>query len=66
MEEIERLVGADSLHYLSLEGLVETVGQGYRGYCLACFNGSYPVRVKEHPGKGLFEARLGLPGVPGE
>ena len=66
VEEIERLVGADSLHYLSLEGLVETVGQGYRGYCLACFNGCYPVGVKEHPGKDLFEARLELPGVPGE
>lgn len=39
--DIEDMVGADSLEYLSLGGLVEAAGGG--GFCLACFDGDYPV-----------------------
>ncbi len=52
---IARHLGADSLAYLSLEGLVESVSQGYPGHCLACFNGDYPVDVAENVGKEAFE-----------
>ena len=39
-------VGADSLHYLSLEGLLKAV-RGSRGdHCLACFTGSYPLEIE--------------------
>src|ERR671912_2912640 len=42
-EEIRKYVGADSLGYLSLEGLVHSVrGQG-RSYCTSCYTGRYPV-----------------------
>lgn len=41
--EIAAYLGLDSLHYLSLDGLVEAAGRGRENYCLACFNGQYPV-----------------------
>ena len=40
IEEICKYIGADSLHYLSLEGLYEAVG-GEDVYCAACLNGDY-------------------------
>ena len=49
-EEAESAVGAviqaDSLGYLSIKGIVEAVGLPYDQYCLACFNGDYPVPVQ--------------------
>ncbi len=41
--EIAEYLGLDSLHYLSLEGLVEATGMPKENFCLACFNGVYPV-----------------------
>ncbi|NLA05978.1 MAG: amidophosphoribosyltransferase, partial [Firmicutes bacterium] len=41
---IAGVVGADSLGYLSLEATVGAVGLPPEHFCLACFNGSYPVR----------------------
>ena len=41
IEEIKEFIGADSLKYLSVEGLHRAV-QG-KGYCDACFTGQYPV-----------------------
>ena len=46
-EEICKFVGADSLAYLSLEGMVEATGQRADQLCLACFNGSYPVPISD-------------------
>ena len=43
--EIRDHVGADSLSYLSLEGLVSAIGLGGK-HCLACFTGVYPVPVQ--------------------
>jgi len=45
-EEVGRVLGADSLRYLSIEGLRRSMGepQGH-GFCFACFTGSYPVPV---------------------
>jgi amidophosphoribosyltransferase len=40
-ETIRRFIGADSLGYLSLEGLFAPCG-GARGFCAACFTGTYP------------------------
>lgn len=39
LEEVREFVGADSLHFLSLEGLARSVGGG--GYCQACFDRRY-------------------------
>jgi amidophosphoribosyltransferase len=42
VEEIRRYIQADSLAYLSHQGLLRAVGKG-EGYCAACFTGVYPV-----------------------
>lgn len=41
-KEIQSLLNVDSLHYLSVDGLLRSVMHSDR-YCLACFNGDYPV-----------------------
>jgi amidophosphoribosyltransferase len=43
LEEIRRYIGADSLGYLSVEGLLESVGAEKRKYCTSCYTGNYPV-----------------------
>ncbi len=43
IEEIRQYLGLDTLYYLSLEGLVEASGMPKDTFCLACFNGEYPV-----------------------
>jgi amidophosphoribosyltransferase len=45
VEEIRQFIGADSLAYLSLEGLKKACGNGEKTtYCSACYTGSYPTR----------------------
>ncbi|MBU0665663.1 MAG: amidophosphoribosyltransferase [Proteobacteria bacterium] len=53
--EIADYLGLDSLHYLSLEGLVEAAGLGKENYCLACFDGKYPVEPDLHFHKGALD-----------
>ena len=43
LEEIRRYISADSLGYLSLDGLVQSVHGGGRSYCTSCYTGKYPV-----------------------
>ena len=45
IDEICRSIGADSLGYISLEGLVASTGVPKRKLCRACFDGQYPVPV---------------------
>ena len=42
VKEIEQFICADSLKYLSIEGLRSVIGQDADNYCYACFNGDYP------------------------
>lgn len=44
VEEIKEMIGADSLGYISVEGLENACGKGH-GYCRACFDGDYPMEV---------------------
>ena len=46
VEEIRCLTGADSLGYLSVEGLLKVAGNDRGGFCDACFTGNYPVPVQ--------------------
>src|SRR4029078_266317 len=48
VEEIAGLVGADSLAYLSLEGMLESVSGPPESYCTACLTGDYPIDVFAH------------------
>jgi amidophosphoribosyltransferase len=43
VEETARYLGLDSLNYLSLKGMVEATGFKEPSFCLACYNGEYPV-----------------------
>ena len=43
LEEIRKYIGADSLGYLSLAGLLEAVGSRQQHYCTSCYTGQYPV-----------------------
>lgn len=56
IEKINEEIGSDSLGYLSIEGLLQSLGKN-KGFCLGCFNGIYPVSVpieisKEHLERG--------------
>jgi len=46
-EETRKLLGADSLEYLSIEGLLSVVPHGGGNYCAACFDGKYPEAIPE-------------------
>ncbi len=46
VEEIREFIGADSLGYLSIEGLIKAVGLPRETFCLACFTGDYPIPVQ--------------------
>ena len=46
VDEIREYIGADSLAYLSLEGMKEACGEGERTtYCTACYTGKYPTKL---------------------
>ncbi|MEN3973739.1 amidophosphoribosyltransferase [Emcibacter sp. SYSU 3D8] len=54
-EEMARLIGVDSLAFLSMDGLYRAVGETGRNevqpqYCDACFSGDYPIRLVDHDG----------------
>ncbi|GLY12244.1 amidophosphoribosyltransferase [Pseudobacillus badius] len=49
VEELRQAIGADSLTFLSVEGLIEAIGHekqnSHCGQCLACFTGEYPTEI---------------------
>jgi amidophosphoribosyltransferase len=48
VEQIGRYIGADSLGYLSLDGLLKvTAGEKKEGFCHACFSGQYPTEIAD-------------------
>ena len=47
VEEIRGYIEADSLGYLSAEGMLEAFGRPAQSTCLACFTGEYPIEVPE-------------------
>lgn len=47
VDEIKEMICADSLGYLSLEGLVQTPVDSKSGFCSACLDGNYPIEVPE-------------------
>jgi amidophosphoribosyltransferase len=61
VEQIRSYVGADSLGYLSLEGMVESAGGEKDSFCRACFDGEYPIEIPEGAGKFVLEDQLQLP-----
>lgn len=49
IEEMRQLIGADTLTFISVEGMIEAIGRkdgdGTSGYCLGCFTGNYPTEI---------------------
>jgi amidophosphoribosyltransferase len=54
IDEIATRLGADSLGYLSLDGMLESVPAGPTGFCHACFSGDYPTEPPADPDKLRF------------
>src|SRR5215471_10056771 len=57
MEEICKYLGVDSLGYLDVEGMVRATGKPLNSFCLACFNGDYPLPVDPALDKFIMERR---------
>lgn len=51
IEEIRKMIGADSLGYLSVEGLLKSINLGSDQVCVACFNGDYPMPLPDAEAK---------------
>ena len=61
VEEIRAYVAAESLGYLSLDGMVEAAGDEKDRFCRACFDGEYPIPIPAEAGKFVLEDQLRLP-----
>lgn len=58
VDEIAKLIGVDSLGYLSLEDVVKLADNTECGFCTACFGGGYPTSVPKDGGKDRFECKI--------
>ncbi len=66
VEDVKSSIGADSLGYLTKDGMVAATGQQEKELCTACFTGKYPIElpVVEKLGKNLLER--GVATIAGE
>jgi amidophosphoribosyltransferase len=57
VEDVRESIGADSLGYLSKDGMVSASGQAESTLCTACFTGNYPIELPtaDRLGKNLLE-----------
>jgi amidophosphoribosyltransferase len=57
VEEVCNSIGADSLGYISEEGMIAATEQEPEKLCSACFTGTYPIELpsSDRLGKGLLE-----------
>ena len=58
VEEIRRSIGADSLGYVSLEGLIESTQVDENKLCGACFTGKYPIRIPADMSEGKMRLEI--------
>jgi amidophosphoribosyltransferase len=57
VDEIRKYLNADSLHYLTQAGMVAATGQPAEAFCMACYNGNYPVAYDPLLDKHIIERR---------
>jgi amidophosphoribosyltransferase len=55
LEEVQKFIGLDSICYLSLPGMLEATGIEQNSFCLACFDGKYPIQPEEGISKLCLE-----------
>ena len=58
VEEIRRSIGADSLGYVSLDGLIAATQVSSDRLCSACFTGQYPIRIPEDMSEGKLRLEI--------
>lgn len=58
VEEVRRSIGADSLSYVSLEGLIEATTIASERLCNACFTGEYPIRIPADMSEGKMRLEI--------
>ncbi len=61
LEEIRKYLNADSLHYLSQDGMVKATSHPRSAFCMACYDGDYPVAYDPAVDKHIIERRPGRP-----
>ncbi|MEK7707713.1 MAG: amidophosphoribosyltransferase, partial [Verrucomicrobiota bacterium] len=59
LEDIRKYLNADSLHYLSQDGMVAATGLPRESFCMACYDGQYPVPFDPAVNKHTIERRNG-------
>jgi amidophosphoribosyltransferase len=57
LDDIRKYLNADSLHYLSQDGMVRATGLGREAFCMACYDGDYPVKYDPSVDKLIMERR---------
>lgn len=60
VDEICEMIGADSLGYISVKGLIKSIHKGHNELCVACFNGNYPIEVPKSASKFMFETNKAI------
>ncbi len=57
VEEIKNYIGVDSLEYLSLDGMLNSMLLPKEEFCTACFTGNYPTKICKPPSKKALEKK---------
>lgn len=57
LDEIKDYLGADSIGYLDIPSMVRATGKPLNEFCLACFNGKYPIKVDPELDKFSMERK---------
>ena len=58
VDEIAKIIGVNSLGYLSIEDVVKLADNTENGFCTACFGGGYPTGIPKDGGKDRFECKI--------
>ena len=59
VDEIAKIIGVDSLGYLSVENVTKlALDSNCKGFCTACFTGKYPTEVPSNTRKDRFETKI--------
>ncbi len=59
VDDIAGVIGADSLGYLSVDGVKKIADKAHCDFCVGCFTGHYPAPVPTVTGKSKFEQKIG-------
>lgn len=57
VQQIRDFIGADSLAYLSLEGMFRAMPLPQKNFCAACFTGKYPIKITDDSSKLCLECK---------